>query len=157
MAFDYSTMKTGDLVDVSTEWDFSNPVAGCVTRTESDCCFIDVLGSGNPPLEFCRHLDDERITSGPELFNEEQKTLTDNYRVEPRTGVFRKSRSQALLEEIPDRLAAVERLLSEVVVDLASLKAPPPVEEESKPVRRPRGRPRSKPAVEPAAEPVGAS
>jgi hypothetical protein len=158
MSFDYLTMETGDLVDVSTEADFSKAVAGVVSKTESDCCFIKVLGNIEPPLEFCWHVDDPRLANGPEKFNQQQNILTDGGRVPPRTGVFRKSRTQALLEEIPGRLEAVERLLNEVVIDLANLKTPA---KEPEPERRRPGRPRKKPPADASslqpAEPVGVS
>ncbi|MHC4371605.1 MAG: hypothetical protein ACYSW8_28660 [Planctomycetota bacterium] len=152
MAFDYSTIKTGDGVDVSTEADFSNPVAGTVTKVESDCAFVKVLGTSDAPLEFCWHLDDPRLAGGPERFNQQQAILTDNGRVPPRTGVFRKSRTQSVIEELPERMANLERLVAEMATDVADLRSARSAEKNAQPVRRPRGRPRK-----PTAEPVGAS
>jgi hypothetical protein len=152
MAFDYSTMKTGDGVDVSTQADFSNPVAGTVTKVESDCVFIKVLGTNDAPLQFCWHLDDPKLAGGPERFNQQQAILTDNGRVPPATGVFRKSRTQSVIEEMPERMASLERLVAEMATDVADLRAAMPAEKSAQPVRRARGRPRK-----PTAEPVGVS
>lgn len=148
MSFDYSTLKSGDLVDVSTEWDFSNPVAGVVWKPEPDCAFIQVLGSPDPPLEFCWHREDDRVLAGPEQFKYQQDLLSGAGETEhtgPRTGVFQLSRSQELIEAMPQKMAAFERQLMELTARVAelSLRVPEtanePVEEE---IPRRRGRPR---------------
>jgi hypothetical protein len=159
MAIDYLALyEIGDGVDVSTEADFSNPVAGIVTKVESDCCFIQVLGSDEPPLEFCRDRNDPKITQGPEWFNQQQNILTNGGQIPPRSGVFEKSRTQSLVEEFPVRLTAVERLVSDLVVQVQELTArlaEAPKAESIKPVRRPRGRP-PKAKQDETLQPVGA-
>jgi hypothetical protein len=141
MTFDYSQLKRGDSVEVSTQPDFSNPVAGTVTKVEADCAFIQVLGSPNPPLEFCWHLEDERMAEGHERFNAQQELLSGDGEQGPRSGVFIKSRNQELIESLPERLDAIERLLTTLGVRVSALER----DSEpggSEPPRRKRGRPR---------------
>ena len=102
--------------------DFSNPVAGLVTDTRPNGAFIQILGSPYPPLEHCWHVDDDRLANGYEQFQYNQELLSgEDSPLGPRTGVFRKSRNQSLMEGLPARLAQMERMLTEHTARLAAL------------------------------------
>lgn len=137
MAFDYSTLKRGDSVEVSTMPDLSNPVAGVVTDVRPNGAFIKVLNSPFPPLEHCWHIDDDRLKNGYEQFNYNQDLLSgEDQPYGPRTGVFKKSRNQALIESLPEWKAAVDRMLAAFEVRLRKLEAGP-----RDPAKPRRGRP----------------
>lgn len=146
MSFDYSTMKIGDAVEVSTSPDFSNPAAGVVSVVEPDCCFIAVAGSATPPLEFCWHEDDDRLAGGYEQFYSNQELYSgENQPLGPRTGVFRKARNQIILEEAPEKIAALERMVARQEARLRALEAAPAPEQ---PKRRGRPPKQKEPALE---------
>ena len=164
--FDYSQCEVGDSVEVSTQLDFSKPAAGTISAKNNSSANIEYLDEAGVPrrLMFCWHESDARCKK-PGRFEEAQRLLKGGGDGPPQTGIFRLTRNQNLLQGLPEKLAAMERLLQTVIVRLSNLEAAkrssdpsqPPAEAtafpaESAPQKRGPGRPRkhAQPAKEAA-------
>jgi len=145
--FDYSLLNVGDLVEVSTQLDFSEHIGGIVVNPHRDCA--DILFAdgeqGLRILRFCWHIDDER-TSLPGKFEESQE-LETGPNTAPMKGIFRLSKGQELLNALPDRLSRIEQRLAAIerqvdhLVTESRLQAMQPDEPQIDPVAAPKPRP----------------
>lgn len=144
MSFDYSQVNVGDAVEVSTEYPFQKPVSGKVVKADGMSCHIQIDGSPFPPLEFCRHVDDDWLGEGPDKFNEQKRLLSGEGMIGqneggPRTGIFRLSTNQKLLNEFPSVVNALRRQVATLTMEVAGIKERLADEE---PRKRGPGRPR---------------
>ena len=146
MTFDYDQVRMGDIVEVSTTCPFDKPLYGHVTEAFHDCVNIRaMIGQEERLLYFCWHEDDER--ANPERFLAAQKMLSESESSEhgPQTGIFRIARNQQILQELPDKMAVLERLVERLSARVVALE-----EKAEVPSPRKRGRPRKTETAEPA-------
>jgi hypothetical protein len=144
MAFDYATVNVGDAVEVSTEYPFQKPVSGKIVTADGMSCHIQIDGSPFPPLEFCRHVDDDWLGDGPDKFNGQKRLLSgddsvDQRKTGPRTGIFRLAENQKRLNTLPAMVNAIQRQVTALTAEVAGIKDRLA---EEQPVKRGPGRPR---------------